>query len=194
MPFKLDALKKQAPTLAVEAVSVVFAVLLALAINEWRQGREEARVAADALARLRTEIQQNHDNLAGVLDQQEEALDGLGTAIDDLQAGRRPQGGFAFNFQTEQVRNAAWETALLTQAVRFIDYEEVSRAADVYELQELVNAGVQRVLDRMSALGAGDDEQLVRDLQLVRGAATQLLSLERQLVERYERFLERDGP
>jgi hypothetical protein len=82
----------------------------------------------------------------------------------------------------------------LTQAVRFIDYEEVSRAADVYELQELVNAGVQRVLDRMSALGAGDDEQLVRDLQLVRGAATQLLSLERQLVERYERFLERDGP
>jgi hypothetical protein len=194
MASKLDVLKQQAPTLVVEAISVVFAVLLALAINEWRQGREEARIASEAMDRLRIEIQQNHDNLAAVLDQQAGAIDALGAVIEDLGAGRKPDGELAFNFRTEQVRNAAWETALLTQAVRFIDFELVSSAADIYELQELVSSGVQRVLDRMSALGASEGEQLVRDLRLVHSAASQLLSLERQLVRRYEAFLQSNAP
>jgi len=194
MAAKLDVLKQQAPTLVVEAISVVFAVSLALAINEWRQGREEGRIASEAMDRLRIEIQQNHDNLAGVLDEQAGAIDVLAAVIEDLVAGREPDGDLAFNFRTEQVRSAAWETALLTQAVRFIDFELVSSAADIYELQELVSAGVQRVLDRMSTLGASEGEQLVRDLRLVHGAASQLLALERQLVRRYEAFLQRRAP
>lgn len=190
---RFKSLKEQAPTLAVEAVSVVFAVLLALGINGWRQRSADAKLARDAMARIRTEITQNQENLEGVLGAQSAEIDALAATIDRFTATEPTSGTVEFSFRTEQLPNAAWQTAMMTQAVRFIDFEVISQASAMYELQDMVNQNVRRVLDSMATAGVGGKEQVVANLQRLHASAQQLLSLEEQLLARYRTFLERFG-
>jgi hypothetical protein len=74
-------LREKLPELLLEAASVVFAVLLALAVDEWRETRSRnalaARARASILEEIRgnaTELRNTRDNNRALLRHVEEAL------------------------------------------------------------------------------------------------------------------------
>ena len=58
----------------IESFSVIFAVLLALFVNEWRKDISDDRNASDALGKIIIEIKENKTKLESSITQHEETV------------------------------------------------------------------------------------------------------------------------
>lgn len=183
-------LRSQLPAILIEAFSVIFAVLLALGINEWRETRARERLAADALVKLRQEVATNRENLGTALERQRAALEELTVAIEKISEGESRE--VEVGLVVEQLRNAAWESTILTDAARYMDFELVSTLSDVYHLQELVDDMVRQLLTRMTSTDFHDSDRRLNALRSYVDSLAQLVALEKNLMELYDEF-ERGG-
>lgn len=111
--------------LGVETFFVVLGVLLALALDEWRQGRRDQEVVRLALQNIRQEIQGNriearralahhHDLLRRL-----EATPGIGVAL-----------------KPAMIRNNAWQAAQSSQAAARMHFSSVAAFSKMEELQD----------------------------------------------------------
>ena len=80
-------------------------------------------------------------------------------------------------------------SAIVTEAVRYIEIESISQLAEIYALQDLVDAAFRRLLDVMTSLGAESGGPPAGSLRRLRAALAQLIELEEQLAERYDGYL-----
>jgi len=174
--------------IAVEFASVVFAVLLALGLNHWREGVINEQMAHDSLIRIRQEVKDNIEELDSafvsfeeglkVIRDQKEALDSLGE-IDGLDWG----------YSHPVLSIDAWKTATLTNAVVYMDPEIVADLADIYQIQEMYMQFGFKFFDRMPelALYRDDLEMLIEILEMHYNISN---SLARSLHNGYQSFLE----
>lgn len=126
--------------LAVEFAVIVIGVLVALAVDQWNEGRENDRLAHEVLRTLATEITENRRQIARRIEYHASVLPGLdslqrlaesGTRTNILRSGALPEGiGFWL------LRDTAWETAIVTEAVRHFDLGVTSLLSLTYSLQE----------------------------------------------------------
>lgn len=148
------------PRLAVESVVVVFSILLALVVNEWRQEAEREDRRERATAAIRAELLHNyrevrevhpyHGRLADTL----MALAGAGAGSAD--PGVRPRGWI----RNADVVRAAWEAAGASGATSDLPYGALLALSRAYEEQaafrrqkeSLAEAVVGMALDRDSPL------------------------------------------
>ena len=182
-----ENLREQFPTILVEVVSVVFAVLLALAVNAWQERRAEDHLAQEAWQRIEAEIRLNRDELATSLPEQRATLEEFRQTVARYET--EPGDSVRIELTTGSLRDAAWQTALVTQAVRFMDFEKVSDLSAIYNLQGMVDEAVDRVLSTMTAVELFDDAQRLAGFKSLRNTYAQLLDLESQLLEIYDEFL-----
>ena len=101
-------MKKRMGDLAVEAAMVVFAVLVALAVEEWREERQLQDFAARAEAAVMAEIQANRDELRQTGPTIRRSHERVGEAletgsIDALQGD--------LEFELPDISSAAWAAA-----------------------------------------------------------------------------------
>ncbi len=130
--------------LLVETFSVVLGILVALAVNDWREAREHAQLAAQVVARFEREIADNDSALALRAPYHRAMADSLG-ALVQRSAGRAPAGGLHAirnwaGTRPTLLRSAAWESALATQALSYLDYGTVADLSRLYEQQRRVQA------------------------------------------------------
>ena len=112
--------------IALEMISIIAAVLIALAVNEWNMGRNNQNNARAALVKIASELEQNIRLLekAHVNNQQ---------IIDNI--GKPDQSG---EFQPVlHIQQTAWQTALSTGAAEHIDYEVLYVISQAYAIQEM---------------------------------------------------------
>lgn len=145
--------------LAVEIGSIVFAVLLAFAVNAWwadrdAQGRVEAVEAA-----VRQEIETNRTLLAARLPYHAALKDSIwaqqrrfDSETLGLRAGERlprlRQLGFDSGLATaSELTRSGWETALATDVLTRMDVADVNLLSATYARQEMVNRTADRLLD-----------------------------------------------
>lgn len=117
-----------------EAGFVVLGVVLAFAANEWREARENAQAAEQALEAVIEELEQNRDAVAGSLAYHEQLIALIG---GEHPAGWEPsvrdfQRGF---IAPAQLQRTAWSTAAVTGAVTHMRHEQVLALSRVYEAQ-----------------------------------------------------------
>lgn len=160
-----QALRARGWELALEAVMVVFAVLVALAVDEWRQeGELEARVERARSAVL-AELTSNRDELRVGMASVDAMYEGVIEMLDRLDAGEALTQG-SLGAELPDFSDAAWETARVTGVVAYMDYALVLQTARVYEtqdqtvdLQNLVILSVGRLTAR------GFDRDVLTDLK-----------------------------
>ena len=121
----------------VESVLVVGSILLALALDEWNEDREFEDLARRSLANFEREIQQNrlrledvtpfHGGLRDVLAN----LDARGADVPATTIRNVLEG-----FQPALLVSTAWETAVATGALGYMDYDVVAGLSLTYNLQE----------------------------------------------------------
>lgn len=181
--------------IVLESLLIVLSVVLGLALNEARQKRADAELARTVLANFRREIEQNLAMLEQV--QPRHAL--LASRLREAASERRseptafavfaasmPEGGLG----DTTLREAAWQTASSTGALRLLDYGTASRISEVYSLQHTsVGPTIQRVLDRVLAPETFDPARKEVMIQAVHMQIQELSGQEAYLIGVYRRTL-----
>ncbi len=124
------------PQVLIESALIVISILVALGLDEWRQKREDAETAQQALSNFISEVQQNQarvDDAApfnkGLLKVLKRRYEGSG--IDTVEE---------FVIMVESytplvLHSTAWETALATGSLAKMEYSLVSALSLTYSLQ-----------------------------------------------------------
>ena len=124
--------------LGAETFFVLLGVLLALALDEWRQGRRDQEVVVLALENIRDEIQANRSEVRRALAHHRELLRRL---------EKTPGMGVAL--QPAMIRNNAWQAAQSSQAAARMDFSSVAAFSEMEELQDVYQRLLAGVMPTM---------------------------------------------
>ena len=111
--------------LGAETFFVLLGVLLALALDEWRQGRREQEVVVLALENIRNEIRANRPEVQRAL-----------THHRDLLRRLEETPGIGVALRPAMIRNNAWQAAQSSQAAARMDFSSVAAFSKMEEFQE----------------------------------------------------------
>jgi AcrR family transcriptional regulator len=182
-------LREKLPELLLEAASVVFAVLLALAVDEWRETRSRNALAERARASILEEIRGNESELRRTQDKNRALLQRI---EETLARGRQgPEMSLEFNFQIALVSSASWHTAQMTQAASLLDFDWARRVSKVYEFQDLYVTSQSVVVDRISGISEILEDDPRRMLTIIADRLRVNLRLQDSLLEEYGKILRR---
>jgi hypothetical protein len=176
-------LTKRGPEMVIEAFFIVFAVMVALAVDEWRQSQELRAQAEQAKAAVLSELEANQSELRIGGPSMAAMLERVSETVQRLRRGEVIT-ALALSGELPDFSDAAWETARVTGAVARMDYEWVLQTARVYQVQALTLDLQRDVLTTIGSLA-------VRPLELERATDLQgqlmiLTEVHNQLGERYE--------
>lgn len=174
-----------------ESAFIVFSVLLALALDEWRQDRADSTRAALALAAIRSEVEANRGAAEGAQKFHRELHDTL-RALDV--AGSSPSVEIYYHrgmFRPARVVATAWESARMTAIIDRLPYDLVLELSYTYTYQsKYEELGDRIVADLMTEMRSRGAEAVLRDGY--RGfilLAEDFANREARLIEQYDRVL-----
>ena len=180
-------LREKLPELLLEAVSVVFAVLLALAVDEWRETRSRNVLAERARTGILEEIRSNETELRNTRDNNRALLKQIEEAQSQL--AQKRDTALQFHFEIALLSSAAWNTAQMTQAANYLDFDWLRRVSNVHELQGLYVTSQSAVVDRLSGISeiVGNDPR--RMLDIIAERLRVALATQDSLLEEYAKLL-----
>lgn len=157
--------------LSIEALLVVLSVLLALALNSWREGRTNEALA---LRSLQSVVDEADINCSRIKLMQE-----YHRAVADRE--RESEG-----IQVGLIRNDAWQSAQSTGAAAYVDYDIAAIIGKIHASQAdhrtIVESHMQAVF---TALGGGEKlEGIHGDLDIA--TIRELVRIQEQLLEVYQ--------
>lgn len=152
-----------------EIASVVFAVLLALGVNEWWSNRDDAKQARRATDAIAREIRENRSELLRTAGPPRAAdpLASLDSAVAAYREGREPR-DVAVNWPVAFLSSAAWETAQVTGTTRDMPLDRVIDLARLYEFQRYFSRSQDELTSLIAKLGARLESEPVAALVQLR--------------------------
>jgi hypothetical protein len=150
-PSRWARLSEKWPEILIEAASIVVALLLAFAVNDWHERNETRERAAAARAGILAELGENRDEIRKAQPTLQAIVDRLNAAIAD---DAPPSHELSINLGISLLSGAAWHAALATRASQSIDYAWMLRVAQVYELQDNYVRVQNAALDALAAIPA----------------------------------------
>ena len=182
----LSMIKKRGPELLLEAFFIVFAVLVALAVEEWNDGRELRAQADMARAAVLSELEGNR---AELMVGKDSTLAMLDRATDVVRRLRQGEDVVEVNISgvLPDFSDAAWETARVTGTVARMDYVWVLETARVYQTQALTLDLQRELLSMIGSLAvrAADLERFTE----FRGQLVILTILHDELDRKYDSLM-----
>ena len=134
---------------SIESVLIVISILLALAVDQWRENRSNRLLARQSLQIFEREVRRNLNALEEVIPYHNGLRD-VAVAMAAEPERVVELRSIVEGFKPVVLLNTAWETALATGALRHIDVETVSALSLTYSMQqrfrEEVRAGLPRLL------------------------------------------------
>lgn len=173
--------------LAAEAGMVVFAVLIAFAVDEWREERQLRDFADRARAAVEAEMQANVEEFEATA----AALDSVQALLGQVVESEDPAllGG-SLAFSLPEPSSAAWRAAQASVAAPYLDYDWVIRASRAYEVGETYARVAERAIDDMSAvIGTG---ATLETMQAVYGRLVILSDMHEQVRDRFQALLDEE--
>lgn len=162
--------------LSVEALLVVLSVLLALALNSWREGRANEALALRSLQGVMDEADVNCSRIRN--------LQEYHRAVADRE--RESEG-----IQVGLIRNDAWQSAQSTGAAAYVDYDIAAIIGKIHASQADHRTIMEAHIQAMFVALAGGKE-LGKGIHGDADIATirELVRIQEQLLEVYEELAE----
>lgn len=151
------------PKIVAESVLIVFSILLALAVDQWREEEKERELVRQSLQSFRQEMKQNKMRLDDIVPYHT----GIRAMLIELQSsgaiGSRAE--LQSTIGIEGLRppfllDTAWKTAMATGALTIMDYETVSALSMTYTLQDRFREYSRSSLPAIVAGGADRDRAI----------------------------------
>ncbi len=175
--------------LALEAIFLVMAVFLALAVDEAWEDHENSEAANLALSRILLELDGNKSLISEANEQHGLELTRVQPVIDLLNMQKSIPEDFDIEvgFQISIMRNTAWESAQLTDVLRYLPYEKVQKLAAVYSLQELYRNQTMQIFNYQGNVEFIDADTEVQ-LQSAFQGLLKINAIEQALGKAYAQF------
>jgi hypothetical protein len=197
-PVDVPSQRRLVPDWLREGLFIVVSIGLAFAVDEFRERRANRDLAARALGSIAAELEHNlaqiepfvdiHRRWASAL-ARENTSQGGQSAIDIYIAVRPPlPEGARGNFPT-QVRRVAWDAALSTGAVRFIEYDLVAGVSEIYAMQDYYGDTAKQVGAAIYGGPAMDPATSAIGVRQLTVAMNEVVFAEELLVDLYRRQL-----
>jgi hypothetical protein len=157
----MNTFRSKIPELALEAAMVVFAVVVALAVEEWREDRDNKELARRALAGIMAEVESNKDEIL----RSQEANDSVLALVREAARDTVLPEELSINYEYSLLSSSAWETAQITRATQFLPLGQVQSLARVYGLQSLFKESQDEVMDfilRVGEVAESDPDRIPR--------------------------------
>ncbi|MCP4156440.1 MAG: hypothetical protein GY757_52490 [bacterium] len=155
------------PTILLEATFIMFAVLFALAVDQWNEARANEELAQKAFSRIKKELKENNAKLKELKKDHLELLkhsEEIVVAIEKRKGKSLDGSGIElkFNFTVNVLVDAAWQTAIFTQAIKHMEFYPIQKLASIYKLQQLYSELVRDIILNLNFPGiqSGNDEML----------------------------------
>jgi hypothetical protein len=190
----------------IEISTITVGILIALSLEAGVEAWHHHELVEQARANLRKELEDNRDGLMKSLATERSAVAGLNRmsaylrsrSVGDKAAGE----DIAINVDFTEMRTAAWESTVATQALAHMPYEEAQALALAYSASRTFNGLQQEARKPYIEMAAtlGDDpssmsQEQVRDTQraigLNRMYATTTVKTGQDLLKVYDRALEK---
>jgi hypothetical protein len=180
--------------LVVEVGSIIFAVLFALWVNEWRSNIKIKNLAKEQTIRILNEIRANKTELESVMADNKARLDTL-FAFQKQKIWWKPKNldaaKIGWGYNGAELKNAAWETTLLLNIAPVLDADFLSDLSEVHGLQRIYDEFGMELLRKF----ATETSLMKNNFQLVieKHKYNLLIALELggQLLKAYDQFLEK---
>ena len=177
-------LRRRLPDLILEAAMIFFALLLALAAEEWRERQDRLELAERALQAVISEIEANRDELERSGLSNLERVETAQVIIARLDAGEQ-LGEANIGWDIALLSTAAWQSAQMSQAVQYMDFETMRRVSEVYEAQALFERMQMGLVDRIADLMRVAQEDPRAAVEQGFAGGSMLLDLQQSVVDTY---------
>jgi len=185
-------LRHRLPDLLLEAGMIFLAVILALAAEEWREGRDRQELADRALRSVVDEIRSNLEELERTGPRNGERVEAARAVLERLEEGA-DSGDADVGLEVSLLSTAAWQSAQMSQAVQYLDLEVMRQLSEAYEVQELYERMQARLVDGMVGLVGVAEEDPEAAVRQGLAGVSMLLELSRSVVGVYRETLESLG-
>lgn len=173
-----------------ESMLIIVSIVAALAVDEWRQDRQNQELATQSLGVFEREIRQNMARLDDVAPYHAGMRDVVARMAAEEAAGADLR-SIMEGLEPTVLLSTAWETALATGALTYMDFEVVSALSLTYSLQRrfaeesrshlpdisVVPGGSPAMLDDRITAARSYLEDLTRDEQQLRGVYAEALQM-----------------
>jgi len=138
------------PRVLFEAFLIVISILVALALDEWREQREDGQMVRQALLNFVNEINQNRARIEDATPFNQGLLNVLQgnydrnevSTIDDFVM-------IVESYSPVALQSTAWDTALATGSLAKMDYNLVSALSLTYNMQNRYQAATRSGMDEL---------------------------------------------
>ncbi len=183
-------MRRKLPELLLEAAMIFFAVMLALAAEEWREQKDRIELADRALRSVFEEMRSNLDELETTGVRNAERLEAASVVLAELEAGR-DQGDADVGLEVALLSSAAWQSAQMSQAVQYLDFDVMRDLSEVYEIQDLFDRVQAGAVDNMTEMMRTAEQDPVAAVRQGVISLSVLSDLHGSLMEVYRNTLEK---
>ena len=182
---------------ALEAILIVFSVLLALFLDSVLEDRREARIIDEVTGHIADEMKSNlaivdewlpyHRTVIGEIDRylaSDELLQSLLTS-DGIDYGRLMEKGLIQDFYS----NSSWQLAQQSEITSRIEFDVSYAISQAYLSQQNVNLTLKRFSGFVFERQTQDPEQLVTSLRILRNLLQELAGQQDVLQHNYREAL-----
>ncbi len=182
--------KSSLATLTIQILSIIFGILLALSLNEWKESRNNEHLALTTLRNFKEELASNKRAIEAAMKDQQTFLESLQKQSGQPETKKEKTITLP-EINMPDVVTTAWETALVTKATVYIDYDLISSLAELYLQQKwllsLEDKVFQTILSPYS-YEKKNSENLVRSLYV---SLKNIMQVEGKLLAMYDTALKK---
>ncbi len=125
-----------------EISAIVIGVLLGFTVNEWRENRNNRKIADNVLETIAAEMSYNHNQIVNSFDYYYAILE----KIDSVAAIDRERARSMYGYEIEgwrgamppMLRSSAYQMALMTGIIKDIPFESANKLSNVYTIQSIL--------------------------------------------------------
>ena len=169
-----------------EFISVSFAVLFAILLNQWREDRNNKDLAQKVLVNVGEEFIENKETLYSFIPGHKALLIEIDSMIT-LSNNEDKVVNKEINLNL--LSSSAWEMAKITNAVFYLDFDVVNNLAKIYKLQNYYESIIKQynLKEAIAGQNKNEVEQLLESKRLLET----IIPLEESLIGYYDLMLDK---
>ncbi len=158
MKFKFS---ERIPDILLESFFIVAALLLALALDQWRDEQKGLELAKNAKVAIYAELSDNLKKLKEKRTDHEKILKTLKLFIGKQKEDNKDDIALEFGYSMVLLSDSAWISAQMTQVVQSFSFKEITSFSQVYQMHELYLENQDKIIDKLMEMGELEETEML---------------------------------
>jgi len=144
---------ERVPDILLESFFIVIALLLALALDQWRDEQKGQELAKNAKSAIYAELTDNKKKLDDKIIAHEKILEAINSYIKKVDEKESNANELEFEYTMVLISSSAWNSAKMTQVVQSFSFKEITSFSQMYQMQDLYLSNQDKIIDKVMEMG-----------------------------------------